>query len=238
MITMSPSVDKLAPALLAARRNMKLAGKSGSNTYDGYHYATEMDWHQAVMPALLAEGLVLVTSAEAPVNLDPRQTKGGGNEYPVQLATEALLLHSSGQWLRITAVGQGQDRSDKGLAKAATVAGKLTYQLFFLLPKTAAPEKYSAAGEAPRKQAGAGNTAPASKPPNKRWARWSKAERYEYTLRRLSELRGNAAALNDAGAKMKPDDFAPDDFSKLADTCARLMTEAETQTQQSQKVSS
>jgi hypothetical protein len=155
----SESIDKLMPALHEARKAITPAGKSGKNTFDGYDYANELDWHNAVQPALAANGLVLVFSTEAISNLPERATKKGGTEHTVQVTGFARVFHTSGQWIEVSGVGQGQDRGDKGCYKAMTGMKKYLYALMFALPTTDDPENASPGG---------GERAAAAKPPKKK----------------------------------------------------------------------
>lgn len=131
----SEQVEKLIPAWHEARKGFKPAGKSGHNTYDNYEYAKEEDWYNAVKPALDANGLVLLMEVHPEIqNLPDRKTRNGGIEYVVQVKGVARLWHTSGQWVEIDGVGQGQDRADKALYKAMTGMKKYLYAMLFALP--------------------------------------------------------------------------------------------------------
>jgi hypothetical protein len=143
----SESIDKLLPALLAARRAIAPAKKGGHNDFDKYAYATHEDWHAAVMPRLLKNGLLLSVSTVSVENLPDRTTKKGGTEYPVQVLCAARLWHESGQWIEVQGPGQGQDRADKGIYKALTGAAKYLYAQLFALPTTDDPEADTSVGQ-------------------------------------------------------------------------------------------
>lgn len=143
----SESVDKLLPALLAARKAVAPAKKGGRNEFDRYAYATHEDWHAAVMPHLLKNGLLLMLSTENVETLPERTTKKGGVEYAVEVVCSARLWHVSGQWIEIAGPGQGQDRADKGVYKALTGAAKYVYAQLFALPTTDDPEADTKTGE-------------------------------------------------------------------------------------------
>ncbi len=137
----SETTDKILPALLAARKSIKPAGKGGTNQFHRYDYAKEEDWHTAVMPSLLANDLLLSFSVSNVINLDNRLTKKKDTEYAVQVDGVARLMHISGQWIEIAGVGQGQDAADKAAYKAMTGLKKYLYALMFALPTTDDPEK-------------------------------------------------------------------------------------------------
>ena len=152
----SDQLEQLLPALLAARQTITPAHKGGRNDYDKYSYATLEDWHNAVMPALLENKLVLSISTVAIRNLEPRTTKKGGTEYSVEVECKARLWHTSGQWIEVGGVGHGQDRADKGIYKALTGCAKYLYAQLFALPTTDDPEGDEKVGE---------TAGPASAPP-------------------------------------------------------------------------
>jgi hypothetical protein len=140
-------VDKLIPALLKARKAIKPAKKGSRNEFDKYNYATQEDWHNAVMPSLLENGLVLSLSTIAVENLESRPTKKGGTEYVVQVRCAARLWHVSGQWIEVQGAGHGQDRADKGIYQAMTGAAKYLYAQLFALPTVEDPEKFHKTGD-------------------------------------------------------------------------------------------
>ena len=129
-----------------ARQAIAPAQKGGRNEYDKYSYAKLEDWHRAVMPALLENGLVLSISSEEIRNLEPRTTKKGSTEHVVEVVCKARLYHTSGQWLEIGGVGQGQDRADKAVYKALTGCAKYLYAQMFALPTTDDPESDETVG--------------------------------------------------------------------------------------------
>lgn len=129
------------PALLKARKDIKPTKKEARNEFDKYNYATQEHWHAAVMPALLANDLLLSISTVGVTNLDVRQTKKGDPKYAVQVTCSARLWHVSGQWIEVMGAGHGEDRGDKGVYKAMTGAAKYLYAQLFALPTTDDPEK-------------------------------------------------------------------------------------------------
>jgi len=143
----SDDVTKLLPALLSARKEITPVNKGGFNKFDKYAYAKLEDWHSAVMPALLTNGLLLTVSTATVTNLEPRQTKKGGTEHAIQVDCAVRLWHVSGQWIEVRGVGHGQDRADKGVYKALTGCAKYLYAQLFALPTTDDPERDEGVGE-------------------------------------------------------------------------------------------
>lgn len=143
----SEAQDKLLPALLSARKAILPAAKSGKNTFDNYDYATELDWHRAVTPALLDNGLILTFTLRDVIQLGDRTTARGGTEHVVRVLGEAKLWHESGQYITVQGAGDGQDRADKGVYKAITGMKKYLYALLFALPTSDDPEADEGVGQ-------------------------------------------------------------------------------------------
>lgn len=136
----SESIDKLAGALVAAQADMPGIAKSGNNTFDKYTYAKLEDYVRAAHPILAKHGLGVVSSPESAESLPERKTKNGGSEYPVRVTVRMRIIHTSGQWIEVSACGEGQDRGDKGLYKAITGARKYGIASLFGLATTDDPE--------------------------------------------------------------------------------------------------
>jgi hypothetical protein len=138
--TTSDSIDKLMPAIHAARKAMCPAYKSAENKFHRYRYANEVDWHDAVMPALLDNGLTMDFSIRDIENLPDRVNQKGNTEYVVRVTGTACVTHISGQWKKTACVGDGQSGDDKSVYIAITGMKKYGYSLMFALPTTDDPE--------------------------------------------------------------------------------------------------
>lgn len=147
----SESIDKIIPALAAARSEMAFVTKGGNNTFDKYLYAKLENYVDASKDALLKNGIVVISSVDKVEQLDNRQTKNGNTEYVVRIIMTMTAAHVSGQWCQVVAVGDGQDRGDKAIYKANTGATKYGYARLFGLvtgddseenePTTASPQR-------------------------------------------------------------------------------------------------
>lgn len=122
----SDQTEKLWPAMLAARKDMKAAHKGKKNDHFKYSYANEEAWHDAVQPPLQANDLFLSFSADTSTRTGTLTTIHGS----------ARITHISGQWIEICGVGEGEDKNDKGAYKAQTGLKKYLYALAFALPTT------------------------------------------------------------------------------------------------------
>jgi hypothetical protein len=148
-ILTSPDVDKIAPALVAVQAAIRAAGKSGENLYDKYKYAKLEDYLHVARPLLAQHGLSVIISINRVERLADRQTVKGGVERAVEVQLLARLSHSSGQFIEIFGVGEGQDRADKAVYKAITGGKKYLLAGLLAIPTTDDPEADETVGETP-----------------------------------------------------------------------------------------
>ncbi len=140
-ITTSPSITSLAPALSLAQGEVRAAGKSGNNSYDKYTYSKLEDFLHVSRPILAKHGLALLFSVRDHVNMADRPTKNQGIEHVAQVMVDARIVHTSGEWIQATGVGEGQDRADKSLYKAITGAKKYLLAGLLAIPTSDDPEE-------------------------------------------------------------------------------------------------
>ena len=138
----SESIDQLAPALFAARKDLKPIFKSSRVEFGQtkYNYATEEDWYKGTQGALEKHELMLTTSVDQVEELADVTTRNGAIEHRVRIHGSARLLHVSGQWIENSGVGEGQSGNDKAAYSAQTGLKKYLYALMFALPTTDDPE--------------------------------------------------------------------------------------------------
>ena len=139
----SPEVDKVAAAIAKASASVHKVGKSGNNTFDKYTYGTLEDYIKACHDALAENELAVLSSVREYEVQEPRQSKQGGAQYAILIRLELTILHSSGQWIKVHAIGEGQDRSDKATYKAITGARKYALAMAFNLVTSDDPERDS-----------------------------------------------------------------------------------------------
>lgn len=105
--------------------------KNGYNSFHKYHYATESDLTESIRPILFEAGLAFFTNV--------LQQERDGEFTKVQM--EFILADiESGEILKSTYWGEGQDKGDKGLYKAYTGATKYFLMKTFLIPTGDDPE--------------------------------------------------------------------------------------------------
>lgn len=114
--------------------------KSGRNNFHNYDYATEADITASVRQEMARRNVMLIPSVEACDFLEVA-TNAGKKE---RLCTMRMVFSAhdgdSGEVISFTAVGQGQDGSDKAAYKAATGATKYALLKLFLIPTGDDPE--------------------------------------------------------------------------------------------------
>lgn len=116
----SEHLDKIAPAIAELQRRAGWVAKGGENTYDKYSYA-KLENYVAVLKELMGElGLSIITSIPVFRHEPIRKTANGKDDHVAVVEMQARALHTSGQWVEIDCVGEGQDRGDKGVYKAIT----------------------------------------------------------------------------------------------------------------------
>lgn len=121
---------KIAQALHQVMSKVSYVQKTGKNAFHGYKYAGEADLLEALRPAMLEAGLLLIPSIKGVSPIDEHGVTTVQMEY--------TLVHKDGDiWPSvICAAGQGGDKNkngvgDKGLYKAITGANKyLLFKLF------------------------------------------------------------------------------------------------------------
>jgi len=120
----SEQCDKVSAALVAVAREVRVVGKSGNNSFDKYRYAKLEDYIGGTAEALAKNELTIITSASAAESLPERTTDKDRVQHAVRVHLTMRAVHSSGQWIEVNSIGEGQDRSDKGTYKAITGARK------------------------------------------------------------------------------------------------------------------
>lgn len=139
-VAASPGLHK---AWLAALREIGAVHKDKVNQFHGYAYTSEVAIVEAVRPALLKHGLILVPSMEGVPQMDAH-----GNTQVIMGYT--LISPDTGETAGpFRFPGQGNDRAkngavgDKGAPKALTGASKYALTGLFMIARSDDPEKDS-----------------------------------------------------------------------------------------------
>ena len=105
--------------------------KNGYNSFHKYNYATESDLTESIRPILIEAGLAFFTTVL-------EQNREG--EFTKVKMEFTLVDLDTGETLKSTYWGEGQDKGDKGLYKAYTCATKYFLMKTFLIPTVVDPE--------------------------------------------------------------------------------------------------
>ena len=127
-------MSELAKAIVAVMAEVKGIEKSmkvGSGNY-AYQGVADKDVKQVIGRAMSKNGLSLL-----PTKITPRNTVtvvDGKSKIFLEVDTEYLLLHTSGESMKLAGYGHAQDNGDKAAGKATTYALKYTLLYTFLVP--------------------------------------------------------------------------------------------------------
>jgi hypothetical protein len=159
------SKQKLYSAISKAQAACTSAGKSGTNDYDKYDYATLHDYCEVVRPAMASNGLALTINVANVERLPDRKTSNNKDEHVVVVTLTGRLLHESGEFEDYIGYGEGQDRADKAIYKAITGGKKYLISNIFNVPTTDDPERDEGNRDQPNNQSNQ-QRQPASTPPS------------------------------------------------------------------------
>ena len=129
--------------------------KTGYNSFSKYHYITESDVNEAILPALLAQGLLLTTSVES--HVETPSGPDSKNRFAIVRLVHQIIDTDSGEILTLHSVGTAADTLDKSVYKALTGSCKyFMLKLFCISGDDSDPEN-----DGPTKPS---SNAPAAKP--------------------------------------------------------------------------
>lgn len=129
----APDMSQLYAALVLAQSKCRYIQMTGVNKDQGYRFASDEDIMKMVNPAMTEAGLVAVPLVHRTTTTE-RTTKSGSKMLVVDLVSDYLVAHVSGQSIVVQAVGSGQDTGDKAVYKAITGSLKYLYRALFALP--------------------------------------------------------------------------------------------------------
>lgn len=130
---MLPETKQLITALVKAYAEISGVDKSNLNTQQGYNYASDVDFVNAVRPALIANGLTITPHRVQVVATDGYTTSKGTHMLRMVGIWEYRLSHISGEEIYLSAIGEGSDSGDKASYKAATGAFKYALRQAFVI---------------------------------------------------------------------------------------------------------
>lgn len=182
-------------------------GRDGYNPQLKYKYATPAAVIEAVKPLLAEHNLAIVPQVSAVVKeATGGKTQSGADKVLTRVEMTFLLLDGdSGETLAVPWVGEGEDWSDKGIAKAQTIALRtFLIQLFQIPSGDEEHDPDARQATAPRQQQ------PAARPARTEYAPTGPEDIHE-KRKRLAELRSAAVKARVAYKPPK----SPGDMSAL-----------------------
>jgi hypothetical protein len=116
--------------------------KTGYNSFSKYKYITESDINDAVLPALIEQGLLLITSVED--YQETPSTENNKNRFGKISLIHNIIDTESGETITLHSVGTAADTLDKSVYKSYTGACKyLLMKLFMISGDDSDPENDS-----------------------------------------------------------------------------------------------
>lgn len=150
-------MKEIITALNAAYKECGYVQKAGKNKEQGYRFAGEADFIEAVRPVLLKHGITVYPSAYELVRAEDYQTKSGTRMNRIIAKYTFTFAHISGECIHVVATGEGADTSDKCSPKAATIALKYALRQTLLIetgddPDHTTPEERAPVPSGPSKK--------------------------------------------------------------------------------------
>ena len=123
---MSPTVDKILPALLNAQGQVLTVVNDCvfKDEQSKYNYASFHRYLTAIKPILNTYGLIVTFGLNNVQEITPKNEQRFMTHF-IATVTVHIIHAESGQWITETAVGEGVDTGDKASLKAQT-AGRRT----------------------------------------------------------------------------------------------------------------
>ncbi len=137
----SETIGKLTGAVCAVVAERGYVKADARNDHFKYNYLSDEAVLGHVRGSMAKNGLMLV----------PNRVEHSTHNSIITTTTTYVLAHTSGEWMEVQIVAQGQDKADKGPYKAATGALKYALRNVFLIPTGDDPEKARQAEQQARK---------------------------------------------------------------------------------------
>lgn len=133
-------MQKIAAKLVKVMKECGYVQKNGVNEFHKYKYATCADVLEKVNAALTKHGIVSIATPEL-IQMQDVATAKGNTERLATVKLEILLVDTeSGESVKLTGIGSGQDSGDKAVMKAQTAAIKYAYLLSLAISTGDDPE--------------------------------------------------------------------------------------------------
>lgn len=130
---MNFETKNLIAALAKAYSEIGGVEKARHNTQQNYAYAGDVDFVNAVRPALISNGLTITPCDVRVVTTENYTTSKGTHMLRMVGVWNFRVAHTSGEAIIIAALGEGCDTGDKASYKAATGAFKYALRQAFVI---------------------------------------------------------------------------------------------------------
>ena len=138
-VSKNSSTKNLIQKLAEITNEIERIPKNGHNDFHNYDYALESDIKDVVRPLLVARCLFMLSDEKSRTVTEIKTQKG--TQQLVTLEIEYSIFDGdTGETIKFTGFGDGQDAGDKAVYKAKTGALKYALTSLFLIPTGDDPE--------------------------------------------------------------------------------------------------
>lgn len=130
----------LVAKLAEVMKQIEKMPKTGFNKFHNYSYATEADVSEVVRNELAERNIIMIPTMLSCTHRE-HINRNNNTEYITTVEMEFNFIDGdSGESLKLTMFGEGQDAGDKGTYKAITGAQKYALMKLFMIPTYDDPE--------------------------------------------------------------------------------------------------
>jgi len=130
---MTETTPRIYSALSAVMESVGSIAKTQTNKFDGYKFRGIDDVFNALHPALLKAGVVVLPCVEK-CERHTLSTAKGGEHQLVEVVVEYQFVARDGSSVSVRVAGEGSDRGDKAVNKAMSSAYKTAMFQVFCIP--------------------------------------------------------------------------------------------------------
>jgi len=131
---------KLVKKLAEVMDQVKYIQKKGFNKFHNYSYATEADVNEKIREELSKRNVVMIPDVKS-CSYREHTNRKNQIEYITTVQMEFTFIDGeTGEEIKLSSFGEGQDAGDKGVYKAITGAQKYALMKAFMIPTGDDPE--------------------------------------------------------------------------------------------------
>lgn len=129
----NPIPESIYQTILKVMGDVRAVGKDGYNSSQNFNFRGIDGVMNAIGPAFRTHGLIVIPNVKAR-DIESGKTKNGGNMTTIRLTVEYTFANQHGDTLTSTVEAEAFDTSDKGTAKAMSVALRTALLQVLALP--------------------------------------------------------------------------------------------------------